>query len=70
MRDLVRRVMSTLGLVVVMWAAVLLAADVRITPVVAEDRVRLFRPAEDAIDDVVRRLVPVPLEPEDHVRFP
>lgn len=39
MTSLSKKVTPAFGLMVVLWAAVLLAADVRITPVVAEDRV-------------------------------
>ena len=45
------------GAIVVLWAAVLMAADVRITPVVAEDRVYANFAASAAFSDDVRAAV-------------
>lgn len=52
-----RPVVSTFGVIVVLWAAVLMAADVRITPVVAEDRVYANFAATAAFSEGVRTAV-------------
>lgn len=50
-------VASTFGAVAVLWAAVLMAADVRITPVVAEDRLYANFAVSAAFTDGVRTAV-------------
>lgn len=56
-RDSAIRVVSAFGVVVVVWAAVLMAADVRITPVVAEDQVYANFAAAAAFSGDVRTAV-------------
>lgn len=51
------RVALTLAAVVGLWAAVLMAADLRITPVVAEDRVYANFAASGAFSDGVRTAI-------------
>ena len=53
----VLRVVSTFGAMAVLWASVLLAADVRITPVVAEDRVYANFAVSGAFSEDVRTAV-------------
>ena len=56
MKDLLKK-FSALGAIVVLWAAVLMAADVRITPVVAEDHLYANFAAAAAFTEGVRTAV-------------